>query len=101
MVRDPVEMPQRVVEVRYEQQSHRASVDDPAPAPGPTPKARAVEAIGALRRPTSACVRRSWRAPVTAVGSVLMSVPVSLEKLRAEVERFGPVAYLLTVSDDG
>jgi hypothetical protein len=30
-----------------------------------------------------------------------MSVPVSLDKLRAEVQRFGPTAYLLTVSDDG
>lgn len=30
-----------------------------------------------------------------------MSVAVGLDKLRDEVERFGPVAYLLTVADDG
>jgi hypothetical protein len=30
-----------------------------------------------------------------------MSIPVALEKLRAEAERFGPTPYLLTVSEDG
>ncbi len=30
-----------------------------------------------------------------------MSIPVSLEKLRAEATRFGATPYLLTVSDDG
>lgn len=30
-----------------------------------------------------------------------MSIPVSLEKLRAEAERYGATPYLLTVSDDG
>ena len=30
-----------------------------------------------------------------------MSIPVTLEKLRAEAERFGATPYLLTVSDDG
>jgi hypothetical protein len=29
-----------------------------------------------------------------------MSIPVSLEKLRAEVERYGKAPFLLTVSDD-
>jgi hypothetical protein len=29
-----------------------------------------------------------------------MSIPVSLEKLRAEVERYGATPFLLTVSDD-
>jgi hypothetical protein len=30
-----------------------------------------------------------------------MSIPVALEKLRAEVDRFGVTPYLLTVGDDG
>ena len=30
-----------------------------------------------------------------------MSIPVALEQLRAEAERFGATPYLLTVSDDG
>lgn len=30
-----------------------------------------------------------------------MSIPVALEKLHAEVERFGATPFLLTVSDDG
>jgi hypothetical protein len=30
-----------------------------------------------------------------------MSIPVALEKLRAEAERFGAAPFLLTVSDDG
>jgi len=30
-----------------------------------------------------------------------MSVPVGLEKLRAEAERYGATPYLLTVGDDG
>jgi hypothetical protein len=30
-----------------------------------------------------------------------MSIPVALEKLRAEAERFGATPYLLTVGDDG
>jgi hypothetical protein len=30
-----------------------------------------------------------------------MSIPVSLEKLRTEAERFGATPYLLSVSDDG
>ena len=30
-----------------------------------------------------------------------MTVPVSIERLREETDRFGPVAFLLTVSDDG
>jgi hypothetical protein len=30
-----------------------------------------------------------------------MSIPVALEKLRAEAERYGATPYLLTVSDDG
>ena len=30
-----------------------------------------------------------------------MSVPVSLDRLREEAERFGPTAYLLTVGDAG
>ncbi len=30
-----------------------------------------------------------------------MSIPVGLEALRAEVERFGSTPYLLTVGDDG
>jgi hypothetical protein len=30
-----------------------------------------------------------------------MSIPVDLVRLREEVARFGPAAYLLTVTDDG
>ncbi|MGH9306824.1 MAG: hypothetical protein ACRD0I_08100, partial [Acidimicrobiales bacterium] len=30
-----------------------------------------------------------------------MSIPVDIDRLRAEVERFGSGPYLLTVSDDG
>lgn len=30
-----------------------------------------------------------------------MSIPVELEKLREEVDRYGATAYLLTTSDDG
>ncbi len=30
-----------------------------------------------------------------------MSIPVALEKLRAEAERYGATPFLLTVSDDG
>jgi len=30
-----------------------------------------------------------------------MSIPVALEKLRVEAERYGPTPFLLTVSDDG
>lgn len=30
-----------------------------------------------------------------------MSIPVALEKLRVEAERYGATPYLLTVSDDG
>jgi hypothetical protein len=30
-----------------------------------------------------------------------MSIPVALEKLRAEAERYGAAPFLLTVSDDG
>ncbi|HYD48422.1 MAG TPA: hypothetical protein VEB21_08750, partial [Terriglobales bacterium] len=30
-----------------------------------------------------------------------MSVPVSLDELRAQAARFGATAYLLTVADDG
>jgi hypothetical protein len=30
-----------------------------------------------------------------------MSIPVTLEKLRVEAERYGATPYLLTVSDDG
>ena len=30
-----------------------------------------------------------------------MSIPVTLDQLRRQTERFGPVAYLLTVTGDG